>query len=114
MDSSTNILRTSSSDSLRIGTRASTQSVVSRPAETQISLLNLFHGMFDIEQVKGILQSMPSPLPDIKPGWGTPRLADTPVNVEFVGWLKSRNIISSWSRGTGLFGDGIRINLFRK
>lgn len=86
----------------------------SGPAETQISLLNLFHGMFDIEQVKDILQSMPSPLPDIKPGWGTPRLADTPVNVDFVTWLKTRNIISSWSRGTGFFGEGIRINLFRK
>lgn len=86
----------------------------SRPAETQISLLNLLHGMFDIEQVKEILQSMPSPLPDIKPGWGTPRLADTPTNVEFVTWLKTRNIISSWSKGTGFFEHGIRINLFRK
>ncbi|CAH1696789.1 conserved hypothetical protein [Hyphomicrobiales bacterium] len=86
----------------------------SRPAETQISLLNLLHGMFDIDQVKDILQSMPSPLPDIKPGWGTPRLADTPVNVDFVTWLKKRSIISSWSRGTGFFDHGIRINLFRK
>lgn len=86
----------------------------SRPAETQISLLNLLHGMFDVEQVKAILQSMPSPLPDIKPGWRTPRLADTPVNVDFVIWLKARNIISSWSRETGFFGDSIRINLFRK
>jgi hypothetical protein len=86
----------------------------SRPAETQISLLNLFHGMFDIDQVKDILQSMPSPLPDIKPGWGTPRLVDTPVNVDFVTWLKARNIISSWRRVKGFFADGIRINLFRK
>ncbi|KAK0340330.1 hypothetical protein LTR94_030975, partial [Friedmanniomyces endolithicus] len=75
----------------------------SRPAETQISLLNLLHEMFDIEQVKAILQSMPAPLPDIKTGWRTPRLADTPVNVDFVTWLKTRNIISSWSRETGFF-----------
>lgn len=86
----------------------------SRPAETQISLLNLLHEMFNIEQVKAILQSMPSPLPDIKPGWRTPRLADTPVNVDFVIWLKARNIISSWSRETSFLGDSIRINLFRK
>ena len=84
------------------------------PIETQISLLNLLHEMFDIEQVREILQSMPSPLPDIKTGWGTPRLADTPVNVDFATWLKSRNVISSWSRGTGFFDHGIRINLFRK
>lgn len=86
----------------------------SRPAETQILLLNLFHGMFGIEQVKDILQAMPSPLPDIKPGWSMPKLEDTPVNVDFVTWLKARGIISSWSRGKGFFGDGIRINLFRK
>ncbi|RYE37679.1 MAG: hypothetical protein EOP21_13580 [Hyphomicrobiales bacterium] len=86
----------------------------SGPIETQISLLNLLHGMFDIEQVREILQSMPPPLPDIKTGWLTPRLADTPVNVDFVTWLKSRNVISSWSRGTGFFDHGIRINLFRK
>lgn len=86
----------------------------SRPAETQISLLNLLHGMFDTEQVKDILQLMPSPLPDIKPGWSTPRLADTPVNVEFVSWLEARHIISSWSKDKGFFSDSIRINLFRK
>ena len=86
----------------------------SRPAETQISLLNLLHGMFDTEQVKDILQMMPSPFPDIKPGWSTPRLADTPVNVEFASWLEARHIISSWSKDKGFFSDSIRINLFRK
>lgn len=86
----------------------------SRPAETQISLLNLFHRMFDIEQVKDILKSMPAPLPDIKRGWGTPRLADKPVNADLVTWLKARGLISSWSRGNGFVSDGIRINLFRK
>ncbi len=30
------------------------------------------------------------------------------------GIMKTRNIISSWSRETGFFGDSIRINLFRK
>jgi len=86
----------------------------SRPAETQISLLNLFHRMFDVEQVKDILKSMPAPLPDIKRGWETPRLADTPVNADLVTWLKARGLISSWSRGNGFLSDGIRINLFRK
>ncbi len=86
----------------------------SRPAATQISLLNRFHMMFDVEQVHDILQSMPSPLPEIKPGWGAPRLANTQVNVDFVTWLKSRKIISSWSKVKGVFGDGIRIYLFRK
>lgn len=86
----------------------------SRPAETQISLLNLLHELFDIEQVKDILQSMPSPLPEIKPGWGAPKLADTQVNVDFVTWLEARKIISSWTRRTGFFGHDIRINLFRK
>lgn len=43
----------------------------------------------------------------------TPRIESSDANLEFVAWLKTRGIISSWKRG-GLFDDDIRINLFRK
>lgn len=85
-----------------------------QPTETQISLLNLLHQMFNVEQVREILRLLPSPFPDIKLGWGTPRLDYTPLNVELVIWLEARGIISSWSQETSLFSDRIRINLFRK
>lgn len=83
-------------------------------AEIQISLLNLLHGIFNLEQVKEILRLMPSPLPDIKLGGHTLRLANTPLNVDLVIWLEARGIISSWSRETSFLVDRIRINLFRK
>lgn len=88
--------------------------LASRPLETQITLLNLFHDKFDDEQVKDLLHSMPSPLPDIRPGFDKPRLPDTPINVEFVTWLETRKIISSWSKVSSFFDQGLRINNFRK
>lgn len=88
--------------------------LASRPLETQITLLNLFRDKFDDEQVKDLLHSMPSPLPDIRPSFDKPRLPDTMINVEFVTWLEARKIISSWSRASGFFDHGLRINNFRK
>ena len=85
----------------------------SRPLATQISLFNKFHKMFDNEQVKDILHSLPDPLPDIRPGWATPRLESSDVNLEFATWLKDRGFISSWKKGS-LFDDDIRLNMFRK
>ncbi len=87
--------------------------VSSRPINVQIALLNKFQQKLDNQQVITILASLPEPFSDIKPGWGTPRIESTDVNLAFVAWLKSRRFISSWSRG-GLFDDDIRINLFRK
>lgn len=80
---------------------------------TQISLFNMLHEMFDDQQVKDMLRSLPDPLPDIRPGFGTPRIESSEVNLEFVAWLKARGFISSWKRG-GFFDDDIRMNMFRK
>ncbi len=85
----------------------------SHPLATQISLFNMFHGMFDDQQVRDILNSLPDPLPDIKPGFATPRIEGSEVNLKFVTWLKDRGFISSWRRGS-FFDDDIRMNMFRK
>jgi hypothetical protein len=85
----------------------------SHPLNTQIALFNMLHEKFDDQRVREILQSLPEPLSDIKPGWTTPTLETNEVNLEFVGWLKTRGLISSWRQG-GLFDNDIRINLFRK
>lgn len=84
-----------------------------KPLATQIKLLNMLHVMFDDQQVKDILQSLPDPLPDIRPGFATPRIESSAVNLEFVAWLKDRGFISSWRRGS-FFDDDIRMNMFRK
>jgi len=85
----------------------------SKPLATQTKLLNMFHNMFDNQQVKDMLQSMPEPLPNIRPGFATPRIESSEVNLEFVTWLKDRGFISSWRRGS-FFDDDIRMNMFRK
>jgi hypothetical protein len=87
--------------------------VNSRPLNTQIALFNMLHEKFDDQWVREILQSLPEPLSDIKPGWRTPTLKTNEVSLEFVAWLKARGFISSWKQG-GLFDNDIRINLFRK
>ncbi|WP_370168916.1 YobI family P-loop NTPase [Sinorhizobium fredii] len=85
----------------------------SQPLATQISLFNLLHEMFDDQQVRDILNSLPDPLPDIRPGFATPKIESSEVNLKFVTWLKDRGFISSWRRG-GFFDDDIRMNMFRK
>lgn len=86
--------------------------VSSRPLATQISLFNMLHGMFDDQQVRDILHSLPDPLPDIRPGFAMPKIEGSDVNLEFVTWLQDRRFISSWRRG--VFDDDIRMNMFRK
>ncbi|MEA1014667.1 P-loop NTPase fold protein [Sphingosinicella sp. LY1275] len=85
----------------------------SRPLATQISLFNMLQGMFDDQQVRDILHSLPDPFPDIRPGFAMPKIEGSEVNLEFVTWLKDRGFISSWRRG-GFFDDDIRMNMFRK
>ncbi|MDP2049603.1 MAG: hypothetical protein Q8K33_12040 [Cypionkella sp.] len=86
--------------------------VSSRPLATQISLFNMLHGIFDDQKVRGILHSLPDPLPDIRPGFASPKIEGSDVNLEFVTWLQDRRFISSWRRG--VFDDDIRMNMFRK
>jgi len=85
----------------------------SRTFATQITLLNMLHDMFDDEQVRDILRSLPDPLPDIRPGFATPRIESSETNLNFVTWLKDRCFISSFRQG-GFFGSDIRMYMFRK
>jgi hypothetical protein len=84
----------------------------SKPIAVQISLFNKAQHKLDDQQVREVLRSLPDPFSDIKPGWRTPRIGGTDINLEFVTWLKTRGFISSWKRG--LFDDDIRINLYRR
>lgn len=83
----------------------------SKPSKIQISLFNKYHSILSDEQVREIIQNMPSPFCEIKPGWRQPTIKNIPDNNEFVTWLKERKIISS-SKPT-LFEDEIRIYNFR-
>lgn len=85
----------------------------SNPLEIQISFLNKYHSLMTNEEVLSVLSSLPKPFSEIKTGYNTPFLKNTPQNEELVKLLDSRNIISSWSRSTFLTDD-IRVNLYRK
>ena len=87
--------------------------VASNPFQTQVTLLNMFHDRFDERGVRDLLRAMPDPLPDIGPGWSTPKLPVNDVNRAFATWLQARGFISSWKEG-GFFDDNIRLNMFRK
>lgn len=84
----------------------------STPIETQISLFNKYHYLMDDAEVRYVLASLQPPFSEIKTGYKTPRLENSPDNRDLVSWLDSRNIISSWSEG-GIFANDIRVNLYR-
>lgn len=85
----------------------------SPPIATQILLFNKYHSLMTNDEVHHVLASLPKPFSEIKTGYMTPRLKNTPENQDLVRWLDSRNIISSWSESS-LFSDTIKVNLYRK
>ncbi|WP_373090868.1 hypothetical protein [Zhongshania sp.] len=84
----------------------------STPIATQISLFNKYHSLMSVEEVRHVLGGLQKPFCEINFGRHRPKLQNTPINRDFVSWLKSRNIISSWREG-GLLSDEIKVNLFR-
>ena len=84
----------------------------SAPIATQISLFNKYQSLMTDDEVRHVLANLPEPFSEIKPGYKTPRLNNSPENLDLVKWLDSRNIISSWSEG-GIFTDDIKVNLYR-
>lgn len=94
------------------GSSAQSLIINSRPTATQISLFNKYNSLMSDEEVRNVLANLPKPFSEIKTGYGTPRLNNTPENRDLVQWLDSRNIISSWSDDR-LFTDEIRLNLYR-
>ncbi len=85
----------------------------SEPIETKITLLNKCQAHLNDDYVRQTLANLPRPFSEIKTGYMTPILKNTPVNQELVRWLDSRNIISSWSESS-FFTDDIRVNLYRR
>ncbi|MBO1272487.1 ATP-binding protein [Shewanella sp. 4t3-1-2LB] len=83
----------------------------SSPIATQISLFNKYHSLLTDSEVRSVLVNLPKPFSEIKTGYSTPRLHNTPENKELVQWLDLRNIISSWREG--ILTDEIKINLYR-
>lgn len=90
------------------------QSIIihSRPMATQISLFNKYHSLMSDEKVRHVLANLPHPFCEIRTGYVTPRLKNSPENRNLVQWLDSRNIISSWSVDR-FFTDDIKVNLYR-
>ncbi|MBO9508486.1 hypothetical protein [Thalassospira sp. A3_1] len=68
------------------------------PIEVQVSLFNKCHKILSDDQIRQILEQMPEPFSDFKPGGGHPRIPITESNVELVTWLDRRKIISSWKK----------------
>ncbi|MCH4814053.1 ATP-binding protein [Vreelandella neptunia] len=92
----------------------SAQSLIthSKPIATQISLFNKYHFLMTADEVRQVLANLPKPFSEIKTGYNRPRLENNSDNIELVGWLDSKNIISSWSESS-LFSNDIRVNLYR-
>ena len=84
----------------------------SHPISVQISLFNKCEGVLSDADVREILAALPAPYSEIKTGYRAPIVDKTGVNLDLVNWLDRRNIISSW-RET-VFGDAIRVNLYRR
>lgn len=87
--------------------------IQSTPRATQISLFNKYHSLMTDDDVRHVLANLPKPFSEIKTGYNTPRLKNSPENQDLVRWLDSRNIISSWSESS-LFTDDIKVNLYRR
>jgi hypothetical protein len=84
----------------------------SRPIKTKISLFNQYNSLMTNDDVRDVLAKLPKPFSEIRTGYGIPRLANNPENLELAEWLDSRDIISSWSESS-FFSNDIRINLKR-
>lgn len=70
--------------------------VNSKSPAVQISLFNKLHSIFSKDQIWTIIHNLPKPFSEIEPGWRKPKIPNTPENIDFVKWLDSRSIISSW------------------
>ena len=86
----------------------------SAPVSTRISILNKVNAALTDDDVRQVLAGLPSPYSDIKTGYYTPRLDNNSENRTLLGWLDSRNIISSWKVVKGFFSEDLRVNLYRR
>lgn len=80
----------------------------------KISLFNKCHSLMTGEEVRCVLSNLPRPFSEIKTGYNSPRLKNNTENLDLVSWLKLRSIISTWSEGSYLLSDDIKVNLYRR
>ena len=85
--------------------------VNTKPAVTQIRLLNLLHEKLDKNEVREVLEQLPDPYSRIQTGYARPALKRTNENSELVKWLDERDIISSV--GKSFWSTDIMVNLYR-
>lgn len=87
----------------------------SSPIEIQILLLNKFNSLISNDVIYQILTNLPEPFCRIKIGGWSVRIPHSSENLKLVEWLKSRDIISSYSEDLHKYSDDkIRVNLYRK
>ncbi len=86
----------------------------SAPVATRISILNKVSSVLTDDDVRQVLAELPDPYSDIKTGGYIARLDDNPENRTLLGWLDSRNIISSWKVNSGFFTNDLRVYLYRR
>ncbi|MEZ9370456.1 ATP-binding protein [Shewanella sp. 10N.286.51.B2] len=94
--------------------RSIAQSLIrySSPITTQITLLNKYHSLMTNDEVRLALSNLPKPFSEIKTGYNSPRLKNTPENQLLVKWLDSKGIISSST--DSFYTDEIKVNLYRR
>ncbi|MBB1364494.1 ATP-binding protein [Shewanella sp. SR44-4] len=94
--------------------RSIAQSLIkhSSPIATQISLFNKYHSLMTNDEVRLVLSNLPKPFSEIKTGYNSPRLKNTPENQYLVKWLDSKSIISSST--VSLYNNEIKVNLYRR
>jgi hypothetical protein len=85
----------------------------SEPVALKISLFNRYHSCMTKDEIRCVLDNLPKPFSEIKTGYKRLKLENTDENRELVGWLDSRNIISSWSE-SGSSSGFIKVNLYRR
>lgn len=86
----------------------------SAPVPTRISILNKVNAVLTDDDVRQVLAGLPFPYSEIKTGYYTPKLDNNSENRALLGWLESRNIISSWKVDRGILSEYLRVNLYRR
>ena len=86
----------------------------SAPVSTRISILNKVSAALTDDDVREVLADLPLPYSEIKTGYYTTRLDSNSENMTLLGWLDSRNIISSWKVDKGFFTEYLRVYLYRR
>lgn len=84
----------------------------SEDIQTKLTLLYRMHPALSVPEIRDVIRAMPLPYQDIATFGKAPKVEDNELNRQLVGWLKEREVISSFTET--FLGGEIRINTFRK